>query len=111
MDLGRQEMGAKNFNTAVTYFQRAIVANPKLPIGYVNLAKAEVARARPDLAAKYFAIALELDPIHRDALFGDGMLAISQKANDRAMARLQRLEIACVGCPETEKLKAAIPAP
>ena len=109
-EAGARELAARRVDAALQLFQQALVANPKAVENYVALAGVETVRGRVDIAARYYATALELEPINPAALLGDGLLALSQDVPDRARARLERLVLSCGQCPEEQKLRAAIPA-
>jgi tetratricopeptide (TPR) repeat protein len=105
---GHEALAQKHYDRAIKAFQRAVVANPKSPAGYIGLAKAEMARQQWVRSAKFFAIALEIDPIDRAALAGDGLLALSTGDKERARARLDRLQMVCPACAETTSLSTAL---
>jgi cytochrome c-type biogenesis protein CcmH/NrfG len=105
---GHEALAQKHYDRAIKAFQRSVVANPKSPAGYIGLAKAEMARQQWARSAKFFAIALEIDPIDRAALVGDGLLALSTGDKDRARARLDRLQMVCPTCAETASLSTAL---
>ena len=109
-EAGARELAAQRVDAALRLFQQALVANPKAVENYVALANVEVLRGRAEIAARYYATALELEPIDPAALLGDGLLALTQDAPDRARARLERLVLSCGQCPEEKRLRAAIPA-
>ena len=96
---------------AVQLYQSAIIFAPLDPNGYNRLAELYVTTNQPDLAEKYFGIALDVDPANPLALKGLALLDLA--AGDLAGAKKQHdiLVRACgVKCPETAQVEKALNA-
>ncbi len=100
-----------NALAAVQLYQSAIIFAPSDPNGYNRLAQYYVGAHQPDMAEKYFGIALDVDPANASALKGLALLDLA--AGDLVGARKQRdlLVRACgAACPETAQVEKALNA-
>jgi len=107
---GHDALAAGKTAQAITFYRRALVADPKQAASYLGLGRAHAAAGEADLAAKYFADALMLDPTDRAALLADGLLAASpaRKDQSRAQVMLDRLRVICGTCAEANHLASAL---
>ena len=111
--LQQADQAARQGNTlaAVQLYQSAIIFAPTDPAGYDRLAQFYATTNQPDMAEKYFGIALDVDPANPPALKGLALLDLA--AGDVAGAKKQRdlLVRACgVACPETAQVEKALNA-
>lgn len=96
---------------AVQLYQSAIIFAPTNAGAYNRLAQFYANGNQPDMAEKYFGIALDVDPANPLALKGLALLDLA--AGDLAGARAQRdLLVRSCGqaCPETAQVEKALNA-
>ena len=94
---------------AIQLYQSAIIFAPADPGSYIALARLHAANGQPELAEKYFGIALDLDPAYAPALKGLALLALAQGDRASAQARHDLLVRACgAACPETGEVAQAL---
>ena len=105
-----QEAESRGDNqAAIQLYQSAIIYAPAMIEPYLGIAEFYAVNVQPDLAEKYFNIALELDPANPSALMGLALLALNQDEVESAEARHEILVSACApACPEAAELRAAI---
>lgn len=97
--------------TAIQLYQSAIISAPATIEPYLGIAEFYAYSEQPDLAEKYFDIALELDPANPPALKGLALVALSQGDVEAAEARHEILVEACApSCPEAAEVRSAISA-
>jgi Flp pilus assembly protein TadD len=94
---------------AVQLYQSAIIYAPGDPIPYERLAEFYVHNGQSELAHRYFALVLDVQPAYAPALQGLALLDLA--AGDRAGAQAQHevLLHACgATCPETAQVEKAL---
>ena len=94
---------------AVQLYQSAIVYAPSDPVPYLKLGEHYASSGEPELAQRYFNIALDVQPAYPPALRGLALLDLAR--GDRAGAQAQRemLLHACgATCPETTQVEKAL---
>lgn len=94
---------------AVQMFHSAIIADPRDPAPYAALGDFYARAKEPDLARKYWTLALSVEPGYAPALRGLALLDI--ELGDRANALVTRdiLRRACgENCPETAQVEKAL---
>jgi cytochrome c-type biogenesis protein CcmH/NrfG len=95
--------------SATQLYQSAIIYGSAMVEPYIGIAEFYAGNAEPNLAEKYFDIALELDPANPTALKGLGMLDLAEGDVEGAQARHEILVEACAPqCPEAAELRDAI---
>lgn len=96
---------------AVQRYHSAMVFAPSYPDAYNRLAQFYLADDQPDMARKYFAIALDVDLVNPSALKGLAILSLAAGDFASAQARHEVLLRACgQGCPETAHVGQALSA-
>lgn len=104
-----EAMESTGYDTAMPLLEQAVVADPKNARAYTYLGQAYHHQGKDDLASKYYAIALDIDPDQIHALQWSGELALTEDAVDVAEARLSRLSRLCgPECPEYKALQGAL---
>lgn len=97
------------YDAAVLQFERAVTVEPTNARAFAYLGYAHAQAGRADLAAKYYAIALEIDPAEIKALLWSGQMDVSAQDLPAARTKLTRLERACTaGCEEYRVLKHSV---
>lgn len=94
---------------AVQLYQSAIIYAPGDPVPYERLAEFYVHSNLPELAQRYFGLALDAAPAYAPALRGLALLDIA--AGNRAGAQAQHdilLHSCGVNCPETAQVEKAL---
>jgi Tfp pilus assembly protein PilF len=94
---------------AVQLFQSAIIYAPGDPVAYERLAEFYVHTDSPEMAQRYFALALDAQPAYPPALEGLALLNIA--AGNRAGAQQQHevlLHSCGAKCPETAQVEKAL---
>jgi len=109
----RAEIAAERGDTraAVTLLHAAVVADPAGASSYVRLGDLYAAMGRANLARKYFAIALTIEPALPAALKGIAMLDIAAGNKAAAEATIEYLATICgPDCPEAAQIQKALTA-
>ena len=94
---------------AVQLFQSAIIYAPGDPVAYERLAEFYVHSDAPEMAQRYFSLALDAAPAYAPALQGLALLNLA--AGNRAGAQLQHevlLHSCGAKCPETAQVEKAL---
>jgi Flp pilus assembly protein TadD len=94
---------------AVQLYQSAIIYAPGDPVPYERLAEFYVQGGQAELAQRFFALALDVQPAYAPALRGLALLDLA--AGDRVGAQAQHeiLLHACgASCPETAQVEKAL---
>ena len=94
---------------AVQLYQSAIIYAPSDPVAYERLAEFYVNRDAPEMAQRYFALALDAQPAYAPALQGLALLNLA--AGNRAGAQQQHevlLHSCGASCPETAQVEKAL---
>jgi Tfp pilus assembly protein PilF len=94
---------------AVQLFQSAIIYAPSDPVAYERLAEFYVHTDAPEMAQRYFGLALDAQPAYAPALQGLALLNIA--AGNRAGAQQQHevlLHSCGASCPETAMVEKAL---
>ncbi|HEX3483995.1 MAG TPA: hypothetical protein VHT51_02980 [Micropepsaceae bacterium] len=105
------EQAAKDgdMDGAIQLYQSAVIYAPGDPVPYERLAEFYVHVDQPELALRYFSLALDAQPAYAPALKGLALLDIA--AGDRAGAQAQHelLMHSCgTSCPETAQVEKAL---
>jgi Tfp pilus assembly protein PilF len=105
------EQAAKDgdMDGAVQLFQSAIIYAPGDPVAYERLAEFYVHSDSPEMAQRYFSLALDAQPAYAPALQGLALLNIA--AGNRAGAQQQHevlLHSCGAKCPETAQVEKAL---
>jgi Tfp pilus assembly protein PilF len=94
---------------AVQLYQSAIIYAPGDPLAYERLAEFYVHTDSPEMAQRYFTLALDAQPAYAPALQGLALLNIA--AGNRAGAQQQHevlLHSCGANCPETAQVEKAL---
>lgn len=96
--------------SSIDRFEASLAADPSNARALIGLAQAARAQDLPGKAARFYRIALTIDPSDLDALEGQGSVFAQRGALERAKASLDRLKRACgnPACPPARRLEAAI---
>lgn len=98
-----------DMDSAIQLYQSAIIYAPGDPVPYERLAEFYVQGGQSELAQRFFALALDVQPAYAPALRGIALLDLA--AGDRAGAQAQHevLLHACgAACPETAQVEKAL---
>ncbi len=95
---------------AIDRFEAALVADPANVRALIGMAQAARAQDLPGKAARFYRIALSIDPADLEALEGQGEVFAQRGAIERARANLDKLRRACgnPACPPARRLEAVI---
>jgi len=94
---------------AVQLYQSAIIYAPGDPIPYEKLAEFYVQNGQTELAHRYFALALDVQPAYAPALQGIALLDLASGDRAGAQAQHEVLLHACgATCPETAQVEKAL---
>lgn len=95
---------------AIDRFEAALVADPANARALIGMAQAARAQDLPGKAARFYRIALSIDPADLEALEGQGEVFAQRGAIERARANLEKLRRACgnPACPPARRLEASI---
>lgn len=105
LDAGRKSVARGQFDNAIEQLERAIVADPRNPEGFMLLGESHRRQGRLTAALKYLNIALELEPNHLEALRSKGDVLLAQGEREEAEAVLQHLRQRCGDCREYRRLR------
>lgn len=108
IDRGRKAMEAHDYKTAVTEFERALVADPANGHTYTLLAVSHSRLGNDGKAKKYFRSALDIDPGDLDALQYQGQLYAGAGDLTKAQENADKLAKACGECAQQKGLVAEI---
>jgi hypothetical protein len=104
-----QAVRTADADTVVQLYQSAIIYAPGDPVPYEKLAEYLVNENQPELAQRYFSLALDVQPAYAPALQGLALLNLA--AGNRAGAQVQHeiLMRSCgANCPETAQVEKAL---
>ena len=107
-DRGRKAMEAHDYKTAITEFERALVANPANGNTYTLLAVSHSRLGNEGKAKKYFRAALEIDPNNLDALQYQGQVYAGAGDLAKAQENADKLAKVCGECAQQKGLVAEI---
>jgi tetratricopeptide (TPR) repeat protein len=94
---------------AVQLYQSAVIYAPGDPVPYERLAEFYVHNDQPELALRYFALALDAQPAYAPALRGLALLDIASGNRAGAQAQHEILMHSCgATCPETAQVEKAL---
>jgi Tfp pilus assembly protein PilF len=95
---------------AIDRFEASLAADPSNARALIGMAQAARAQELPGKAARFYRIALSIDPSDLDALEGQGSVFAERGAVERARASLDKLKRACgnPACPPARRLEATI---
>jgi tetratricopeptide (TPR) repeat protein len=94
---------------AVQLYQSAVIYAPGDPVSYERLAEFYVHNAQPELALRYFSLALDAQPAYAPALRGLALLDIAAGNRAGAQAQHEILMHSCgASCPETAQVEKAL---
>jgi len=109
LQAAEQAAKAGDMDGAVQLFQSAIIYAPGDPVAYERLAEFYVHTDYPEMAQRYFGLALDAQPAYAPALQGLALLNIA--AGNRAQAQQQHevlLHSCGAKCPETAQVEKAL---
>jgi tetratricopeptide (TPR) repeat protein len=93
---------------AVELWQSAIIYAPADPLPYQRIAQFYAEKRQPELAQRYYSLALQVQPTYAPALQGLAMLDLAAGDRKGAMAQREVLIHACATCPETAQVEKAL---
>lgn len=94
---------------AVQLYQSAVIYAPGDPVPYERLAEFYVHNDQPELAQRYFGLALDAQPAYAPALRGLALLDIAAGNRAGAQAQHEILMHSCgAKCPETAQVEKAL---
>lgn len=105
---GRKAMEARDYKTAITEFERALVADPANGQTYTLLAVSHARLGNDVKAKKYFRTALDIDPNNLDALQYQGQLYAGAGDLTKAQENADKLAKVCGECAQQKGLVAEI---
>ncbi|MFP3945064.1 MAG: tetratricopeptide repeat protein [Alphaproteobacteria bacterium] len=106
---GKAALEDRAFDIAVLQFERAITADPRNARAFAWLGHAHGQAGRPDMARKYFRLALDIDPGEIKALLWNGQMDVASQDLKAARAKLARMARVCAGeCEEYRTLEHSI---
>jgi len=93
----------------IQLYQSAIIYAPGDPVPYEKLAEFFVHSAQPELAQRYFNLALDVQPAYAPALQGLALLNLATGNRAGAQAQHEILLRSCgAKCPETAQVEKAL---
>lgn len=103
---GFAALEAGRVDEAITAFEQAMVANPGNVEVYIGLGEAYYRAGSFGFSARYYGNALQLDPINRRALEGQGLAWLAMESPERARENLEKLRTVCgeQPCEEAARL-------
>jgi Flp pilus assembly protein TadD len=106
---GKAALDDGAFDLAVLQFERAITTDPRNARAFAWLGYAHGEAGRPEMARKYYRLALDIDPGEIKALFWNGQMDVESQDLEAARAKLARMARACAGqCEEYRTLEHSI---
>ncbi len=106
----KAEVDAGHYKSAIQALKVLVKTDSKNADAWNLLGFSSRKLKKYDDSAKYYTVALKLDPKHRGALEYQGELFIVTGAMDKAQANLTALKSLCGSCEEYVDLKAALTA-
>ena len=104
-----QAVTAGDSDSVVQLYQSAIIYAPGDPIPYEKLAEYLFRSAQPELAQRYFMLALDVQPAYAPALQGLALLDLAAGNRAAAQAQHEILVRSCgANCPETAQVEKAL---
>ena len=96
-------------DSVIQLYQSAIIYAPGDPVPYEKLAEYFVHSTQPELAQRYFNLALDVQPAYAPALQGLALLNLAAGNRAGAQAQHEILMRSCgVNCPETAQVEKAL---
>jgi tetratricopeptide (TPR) repeat protein len=96
-------------DTVMQLYQSAIIYAPSDPVPYEKLAEYLVGKQQPELAQRYFNLALDVQPAYAPALQGLALLDLAAGNRAGAQAQHEILVRSCgANCPETAQVEKAL---
>lgn len=105
---GKKAMEAKNWELAVSSFDKVVAQDPKNADAYNYLGFSNRWLGRYDAAFAAYDKALALDPNHKGALNYSGIAYLKTGQKAKAEVQLAKLQANCSTCDETKLLAQAI---
>jgi tetratricopeptide (TPR) repeat protein len=106
----KAEVAAGNYKRAIAILATVVEADQGNADAWNLLGYSSRKLGRMDKAARYYEIALRLNPAHRGALEYQGEMFIQTGAFDKAKANLNKLKKICGSCEESSELEAQLAA-
>ena len=106
--LGKKAIESKNWELAVSSFNKVVSQDPKNADAYNYLGFSSRWLGRYDAAFAAYDKALALDPSHKGALNYSGIAYLKTDQKAKAEAQLAKLQTTCATCEETKQLAKAI---
>jgi tetratricopeptide (TPR) repeat protein len=104
-----QAVTSGDAESVVELYQSAIIYAPGDPVPYERLAEYLVNRDQPELAQRYFNLALDVQPAYAPALQGLALLNLAAGNRAGAQAQHEILMRSCgANCPETAQVEKAL---
>ncbi len=98
-----------DMDSAVQLYHSAIIYAPGDPVPYERLAEFYVQGGQSELAQRFFALALDVQPAYAPALRGIALLDLATGDRAGAQAQHEMLLHACgATCPETAQVEKAL---
>ena len=98
-----------DMDSAVQLYHSAIIYAPGDPVPYERLAEFYVQGGQSELAQRFFALALDVQPAYAPALRGIALLDLATGDRAGAQAQHEVLLHACgAACPETAQVEKAL---
>ena len=96
-------------DTVIQLYQSAIIYAPSDPVPYEKLAEYFASSKQPELAQRYFNLALDVQPAYAPALQGLALLDLAAGNREGARANHEILVRSCgASCPETAQVEKAL---
>src|SRR5215467_4078911 len=109
LNAANQALTTADPDTVVQLYQSAIIYAPGDPIPYEKLAEYFVHSDQPELATRYFNLALDVQPAYAPALQGLALLDLATGNRAGAQAQHEILVRSCgANCPETAQVEKAL---
>ena len=109
LEEGKAALEDGAFDLAVLQFERAITTDPRNARAFAWLGHAHGQAGRPEMARKYYRLALDIDPGEIKALFWNGQMDVDGQDLEAARAKLARIARVCAGqCEEYRTLEHSI---
>ena len=104
-----QAVRSGDTESVVQLYQSAIIYAPGDPVPYEKLAEYFVGNKQPELAQRYFSLALDVQPAYAPALQGLALLDLAAGNREGARAQHEILVRSCgANCPETAQVEKAL---
>jgi Flp pilus assembly protein TadD len=105
---GKKAIDARNWELAVSSFDKVVAQDPKNADAYNYLGFSNRWLGRYDAAFAAYDKALALDPNHKGALNYSGIAYLKTDQKAKAEVQLTKLQASCSTCDETKLLAKAI---